>query len=154
MTYVRCIVDQTRSIYDQPTLYRRLPHCTPAQHTICGERGHPRPFFNRLKNLSRSPRPLTAVPTNSRCILDQHTLSPIKARSLPIRPFFFSGRQRGLVDPLVWIGLTMSTCTRFWNRIKLRVWTICSFQVLNSYPWSLAKQNKILPLWLDNAKTR
>ena len=96
-TYLRCIADQTRSKYDQPTLYRRPQRCTPAQHTTCGERDHPRPFFNRLKNLSRSPRPLRAGPTNPRCILDQHTLSPIKARSLPIRPFFQNGRERGLV---------------------------------------------------------
>ena len=46
-----------------------VPHttrCTPAQHTTCGERDHPRPFFNRLKNLSRSPRPLWSGPTNIR----------------------------------------------------------------------------------------
>ena len=104
-TYSRCIADQTRSKCDQPTLYRRPPRCTPAQHTTCGERDHPRPFFNRLKNLSRSPRPLRAGPTNHRCILDQHTLSPIKARSLPIRPFFQSGRERGLIGSLVWTGL-------------------------------------------------
>ena len=72
-TYLRCIADQTRSKYDQPTLYRRPPRCTPAQHTTCGERDHPRPFFNRLKNLSRSPRPFRAGSTNPRCILDQHT---------------------------------------------------------------------------------
>ena len=104
-TYLRCIADQARSKYDQPTLYRRPPRCTPAQHTTCGERDHPRPFFNRLKNLSRSPRPLRAGPTNPRCILDQHTLSPIKARSLPIRLFFQSGRERGLIGSLVWTGL-------------------------------------------------
>ena len=62
-------------------------------------------FCNRLKNLSRSARPLRAGPTNPRCILDQHTLSPIKARSLPICPFFQSGRERGLVGSLVWTGL-------------------------------------------------
>ena len=101
-TYLRCIADQTRSKYDQPTLYRRPPRGTPAQHTTCGERDHPRPFFNRLKNLSRSPRPLRAGPTNPRCMLDQDTLSAIKARSLPIRPFFQSGRERGLVGSLVW----------------------------------------------------
>ena len=100
-TYLRCIADQARSKYDQPTLYRRPPRCTPAQHTTCGERDHPRPYFNRLKNLSRSPRPLRAGPTNPRRILDQHTLSPIKARSLPIRPFFESGRERGLIRSLV-----------------------------------------------------
>ena len=89
------------TLYDQPTLYHRPPRCTPAQHTTCRERDHPRPFFNRLKNLSRSPRPLRAGPTNPRCILDQHTLSPIKARSLPICPFFQSGRERGLIGSLV-----------------------------------------------------
>ena len=104
-TYLRCITDQTRSKYDQPTLYRRPQRCTPAQHTTCGERHHPRPFFNRLKNLSRSPRPLRAGPTNPRCMFDQHTLSPIKARSLPIRPFFLSGRERGLIGSLMWTGL-------------------------------------------------
>ena len=63
-----CIAGQTRSKHDQPTLYRRPPRCTPAQHTTCGERDHPRPFFNRLKNLSRSPWPLRAGLTNPRCI--------------------------------------------------------------------------------------
>ena len=52
-------------------------------------------YVNRLKNWSRSPRSLRAGPTNPRFILDQHTLSSIKARSLPIRPFFQSGRERG-----------------------------------------------------------
>ena len=103
--YLRCIADQTRSKYDRPTLYRRPPRWTPAQHTTCGEWDHPRPFFNRLKKLSRSPRHLRAGPTNPRCILDQHTLSPIKARSLPIRTFFQSGRERGLIRSLVWTGL-------------------------------------------------
>ena len=97
----RCIDDQTRSKYDRSTLYRRLPRCNPAQHTTCGERDHPRPFFNQLKNSSRSSRPLRAGPTNPRCILDQHTPSPIKARSLPIRPFFERGRERGLIGSLV-----------------------------------------------------
>ena len=57
-TYLRCIADQTRKKYDQHTLYCRPPCCTPAQHTTCGERDRSRPFFNRLKNLSRSPRPI------------------------------------------------------------------------------------------------
>ena len=43
-------------------------------------------------------------PTNTCCISDQDTLSPIKARSLPIRPFVKSGRQ-GLIGSLVWRGL-------------------------------------------------
>ena len=50
-TYLRWIADQTRSKYDQPTLYRRPPRYTPAQHTTSGERDHPRPFFNQLKKL-------------------------------------------------------------------------------------------------------
>ena len=114
LTYLRCIADQTRSKYDQPMLYRRPPSCTPAQHTTCGELDHARPFFNRLKNLSRSLRPLRAGPTNPRCNLDQHTLSPIKARSLPIRPFFQSGRERGLIGSLVWTGLYRYT--HLWYR--------------------------------------
>ena len=123
-TYLRCIVDQIRSKYDQPMLYRRPPRCTPAQHTTCGERDHPRLFFNRLKNLSRSPRPLRAGPTNPRCILDQHTLSPMKARSLPIRQFFKSRRERGLIGSLVWTGLkglfsTFTSFTRIQNYNKL-----------------------------------
>ena len=39
------------------------------------------------------------------CILDQHTLSLIKDRSLPIRQFFQSGIERGLSGSLVWTGL-------------------------------------------------
>ena len=53
-TFLRCIADKTRSryMYDQPTLYRRppVPRCSPARHTTRGERDHPRPFFDRLKN--------------------------------------------------------------------------------------------------------
>ena len=97
---IRCIADQTRSKYDQLTLYRRPPRCFPAQHTTRGVRDNPRPFFNRLKNVSsRSPWPLRAGQTNLRCILDHHTPSPIKARSLPIRPFF-SERGRAGIDRL------------------------------------------------------
>ena len=110
-TCLRCIADQIRSKYDQPTLYRRPPRCTPAQHTTCCERDHPRPFFNRLKNLSRSPRPLRVGPTNLRCILDQHTLSPINARSLPIRPFFPERERAGLIGSLVWTGLNRTHIT-------------------------------------------
>ena len=85
-TYLRCIANQTRSKYDQPTLFRRPPRCTHAQIRPV-ESG----IINRLKKLSRSPRPLRAGLTNPRCILDQHTFSPIKARSWPIHPFFQSG---------------------------------------------------------------
>ena len=98
-TYLRCIADQTRSKYDQPTLYRRPPRCTPAEHTTCGERDHPRPFFNRLKNLSRSTRPLRAGPTNPRCILDQHTLTrsrPAHCRSVHFSRAGESGGWSGL----------------------------------------------------------
>ena len=62
--YLRCIVDQTTSRYDQTMLYRWPPRCTSAQHTTCGEWDHSRPFFNRLKNLYHSPRPLRAGLTN------------------------------------------------------------------------------------------
>ena len=76
--------------------------CTADHHTVPPlnirpvESGIIPNHFNRLKNLSRSPRPLRAGPTNPRCILDQHTLSPIKACSLPIRPFFQSRGWSGL----------------------------------------------------------
>ena len=66
-----------------------------AKRTTYWKQDHPRPFFNQLKNLSRSPWPLISGPTNPRCILDQHTPSPIKARSLPIRLFSHSGGERG-----------------------------------------------------------
>ena len=62
--------------------------------------------------LSRSPRPLRAGPTNPRCILDQYTLSPINARSLPIRPFFQSGRERGF-DQIS--GVNGAFITLFWR---------------------------------------
>ena len=58
-------------------------------------------IFNRLINLTRSPRPLRAGPTNTRCILDQHTLSPLIAD-----PSIFPERERaGLIGTLVWTGL-------------------------------------------------
>ena len=50
-TYLRCIADQTRSKYDQPTLYRRPPRGTPAQHTTCGERDHPTTIFQPVEKL-------------------------------------------------------------------------------------------------------
>ena len=117
-TLIRCIADQTRSKYDQPTLYRRPPRCTPTQHTTCGERDHPRPFFNRLKNLSRSPRPLRASPTNPRCILDQHTLSPIKARALIADPSIFPERERAVFSG---VNGPLGRSVRITTAIKL-VW--------------------------------
>ena len=96
--------------------------------------------------------------------LDQHTLSPIKARSLPIRPFFQSGRERGLIGSLVWTGLLVGGVQGFdfisdaflhiisWrdfyydvytilNQIELTIWTIWAFRVLNPRQWSLAKND-------------
>ena len=92
-TYLRCIADRSRSKYYQPTLYRRPPRCTPAQHTTCEERDHTRPFCNRFKNLSCSPRPLRAGPTNPRSILDQHTLFPDQGL-LIAAPSIFQERER------------------------------------------------------------
>ena len=97
-TYLRCIADQTWLKYEQPTLYRRPPRCTPAQHTTCGERDHPRPFFNRSKILVRSPRPLRAGSTNPRCILDQHTPPPPDQGPLITDPSIFPERERAGVD--------------------------------------------------------
>ena len=48
--FLYSIADQTRSKYDQHTLYRRPLHCTPAQNTTCGERDHPRLFSTGWKN--------------------------------------------------------------------------------------------------------
>ena len=63
-TYLRCIADQTRSKYDQPTLYRRPPRFTPAHHTTCGERDHPRPFSTGWKKIIPLTTTLRADPTN------------------------------------------------------------------------------------------
>ena len=143
-TYLRCIADQTRSRYDQPTLYRRPPRCTPAQHTTCGERGHPRPFFNRLKNLSRSPRPLRAGPTNPRCILDQHTLPrsrPAHCRSVHFSRAGESGGWSGLWCERAFICKTCCTTLKkmcyftliaffmyeFGSKMLLHIHNICTF---------------------------
>ena len=75
-TYLRCIADQTRLKYDQPTVYRGPPSCTSAQHTTCGERDHPRQFFNRLKKLI----PLT---TTSQSGSDQYPLYFRPAYAVP-----------------------------------------------------------------------
>ena len=56
-------------------------------------------IFNQLKNWSRSPRPLRAGRTNPHCILDQHTLSPIKG-PLIADPSIFPKRERAGVDRL------------------------------------------------------
>ena len=71
------------------------------------------------------PRPLRAGPTNHRCILDQHTLSPIKVWSLPISLCFQSGRERGLIGSLVWTGLIVSLCDK--NNLK---WIFIPYHVL------------------------
>ena len=86
-TYLRCIGAQA----DQNMTNLRCTadnHAVPPLNIRPVESGIIPTIFNRLKNLSRSPRLLRAGPTNPRCILDQNTLSPIKARSLPIRQFF------------------------------------------------------------------
>ena len=92
MTNLRCTADHhpVSTLNIRPVESGIIP-----DHFSTGWKTHP----------AREPRPLRAGPTNPRCILDQHTLSPIKARSLPIRPFFQSGRERGLIGSLVWTGL-------------------------------------------------
>ena len=103
-TYLRCIADQTGSKYDQPTLYPDH-HAVPPLNIRPVESGIiPDHFSTGWKNypanqdLSERARPLP------RCILNQHMLSSIKSRSLPIRPFFQSARERGLIGSLVWTG--------------------------------------------------
>ena len=41
------------------------------------------------------------------------------------------------------------------NRIKLTIWTICAFRVLNPRQWSLAKQSSLKrkKLYLKSAET-
>ena len=111
-TYLRCIADQTRSKYDQLTLYRRPPRCTPAQHTTCGERDHPRPFFNRLKNWSRSPRPLRAGPTNPRC---RPTYALPDQGPLIADPSIFPERERAGVDRLSGVNGSLAEKLLFEN---------------------------------------
>ena len=95
---IRCIADQSMTNLRCTTDH----HAVPPLNIRPVESGIIPTIFNRLKNLSRSPRPLRAGPTKPLCILDQHTLSPIKARS-----FFQSGRERGLIGSLVWTGLKL-----------------------------------------------
>ena len=96
-TYLRCVADQTRSKYDQPTLYRRPSRCTPAQHTTCGERDHPRPFFQPVEKLI----PLT---TTSQSGTDQPPLYFRPTYALPDQgpiiadPSIFPERERAGVD--------------------------------------------------------
>ena len=90
MTNLRCSADH---------------HAVPPLNIRPVESGIIPDHFNRLKNLSHSPRPLRADPTNPRCILDQFMLSPFKTRSLPIRQFCQSWRERGFIGSLVWTGL-------------------------------------------------
>ena len=100
-TYLRCIADQTRSKYDQPTLYHRPRRCTPAQHTTCRAGSYPTIFqlVEKLIPLTKtsqsrpdqSPlyfRPTYALPDQSPLIAD---------------PSIFP--ERGLVGSLVWTGL-------------------------------------------------
>ena len=78
--------------------------------------------------------PLTTTsqsgPDQPPLFLDQHTLSPIKARSLPICPFFQSGRERGLIGSLVWTGLYKREISTYNDDEKI---PICCFK------WVLVK---------------
>ena len=129
-TYLRCIADQTRSKYDRPTLYHWPPRCTPlnvrpVESGIISDH-----FSSGWKNLSRSPRPLRAGSTNPRCILDQHTHSPIKAHSLPIRPFFQSWRERGLIGSLVWTGLYNALLLKKYY-MKIAFWNVHDGRIMH-----------------------
>ena len=96
--YLRCIADQPRSKYDQPTLYHLPPRCTPAQHTTCGERDHPQPFsigrktYPAYRDLSERnrPTPLHFRPTYA--LPDQGPLIS--------NPSIFPERERAGVDRL------------------------------------------------------
>ena len=97
-TYLRCIADQTRSKYDQPTLYPRLTY-------DLWRAGSSQTILQPVEKIIPLTTTSQSGPDQPRCILDQHTLSPIKARSLPIHLFFQSGRERWLIGSLVWTGL-------------------------------------------------
>ena len=108
-TYLRCIADQARSKYDQPTLYRRPPRCTPAQHTTCGERDHPRPFFQPVEKLI----PLT---TTSQSGPDHPPLYFRPIYALPDQgpliadPSIFPERERAGVDRVSGVNGPLVNC--------------------------------------------
>ena len=98
-TYLRCIADQTRSKYDQHTLYHRPPRCTRSTYDLWRAGSSPTIFqpFEKLIPLTttsqsgsdQSPlyfRPTYALPDQGPLIAD---------------PFFQSGRERGLIGSLV-----------------------------------------------------
>ena len=96
-------------------------------------------IFNRLKNLSRSPRPLRAGPTNPRCILDQHTLSPIKPAHCRSVHFSRAGESWG------WSGLWCEQAFRIlhkkWNKfLKKYIPANCALpDHINLNVWSFLK---------------
>ena len=105
-TYLCCITDQTRSKYDKPTLYRRPPRCTPAQHTTCGEAGSSPTIF------STGPvEKLIPLTTTSQSGPDKPPLYFRPTYALPDQapliddPSIFPERERGLIGSLVWTGL-------------------------------------------------
>ena len=149
-TNLCCIADQTRSKYDHPTLYRRPPRCTPAQHTTCGERDNPRQFFNRLKNWSRSQRPLRAGPTNPAVFRPTYALPD--QGPLIADPSIFPERERAGVDrlsgvngPLAiilccqYIDAPYTLCKRshrkltFTNNVTKLILIKCPFKIFKSF---------------------
>ena len=82
---------------DLLTLYRRPPRCIRAQHTTCGERGHPPTIFQLVEKLI----PLT---TTSQSGPDQSPLYFRLTYALPDQgpliadPSIFSERERARVD--------------------------------------------------------
>ena len=114
------------------------------------ERGHPRPFFNRLKTLSRSPRPLRAGPTNLRCIPDQHTpdQGPLIADpSIFPRQRGFSGVKCALN---VFYGLLsrISWLLRIWLQNMSNVMTVVAMVWVHLYftLQYLQRQDELQPL--------
>ena len=111
------LIRSTRSTYTvsptKPDQNMTNLHCTADHHVVPPlnirhvESGIIPDHFQPFEELVSLTTTSQSGPDQPRCILDQDTLSLIKARSLPICQFFQSGRKRGLIDCLVWTGLNI-----------------------------------------------
>ena len=114
--------------------------------------------------------PLTTTsqsgPDQPRCILDQHTLSPIKARSLPIRLFFQSGSWsalwcelplinstptylRCIADPnpiTIWLTYAVPPTTTLYPRSTYDLWRA------GSSPTIFQPVEKLIPLTMTSQR--
>ena len=112
--------------------------CTPAQHTTCGERDHPRPFFFRLKNSipltptsqsgpDQSPlyfRPTYALPDEGPLIADPSIFPERKRAGID--------RFSGVNGPLVKVSYFLQDID--WKRKKI-------WGTKHGCPWRQQSQN-------------